>query len=218
MKIDTNTINVLKNFAKINSSIVISEGNVLKTIAPSKTIMAKATVTTEFPKRFAVYNLDELLSVHSLFTDPEVTFKDSYIELREGNLVQRYMYSDENTVTKAPDKELVLPSIDATFTLTNEDLKKVEKAAGVLRLPELVISGDGTTLRLSASDVKNPTSNEFSIEVGQTDKTFKAVFKIENIKVIAGDYEVSISARGISHFAGKDAEYWIAIEQSSSFA
>jgi len=217
MKIDTNTINVLKNFAKINPSIVIQEGNTLKTISTSKTIMAKATVTTEFDKRFAIYNLDRFISALSLFNNPELDFNDKYVNIFDANKSTHYTYADESTITKTPEKEIKLPSIDVTFTLTNDNLKDVEKAAGVLGLPEIVVVGDGKLISLQAADTKNPSGDVYSVEIGTTNKTFKAIFKSENIKIIPGDYEVSICSKGISCFKGKEADYWIAVEQSSTF-
>jgi hypothetical protein len=217
MKISTNTVNVLKNFAKINPSIVVQEGNVLKTISPSKTIMAKAKVETDFGKRFAIYNLDRFISTVSLFNDPELKFGDKSVEIFDGNKKSQYTYADETTITKAPDKEINLPSVDVSFRLTNDHLKDVEKAAGVLGLPEIVVMGDGTNVFLQAADSKNPSGDVYSINIGDTDKAFKAIFKAENIKIIPGDYDVTISSRGISHFSGKDVEYWIAVEQSSQF-
>jgi len=217
MKIDTNTINVLKNFAKINPSIVIQEGNTLKTISTSKTIMAKATVTTEFDKRFAIYNLDRFISTLSLFNNPELDFNDKYVNIFDANKSTHYTYADESTITKTPEKEIKLPSVDVTFTLTNDNLKDVEKAAGVLGLPEIVVVGDGKLISLQAADTKNPSGDVYSVEIGTTNKTFKAIFKSENIKIIPGDYEVSICSKGISCFKGKEADYWIAVEQSSTF-
>jgi len=217
MKISTNTVNVLKNFAKINPSIVISEGNTLKTISPSKTIMAKAKVDTQFDKRFAIYNLDRFISTMSLFNDPELKFGDKSVVISDNNKKSQYTYADESTVTKAPDKEISLPTVDVTFTITNDNLKDVEKAAGVLALPEIVVVGDGKTVSLQAADTKNPSGDIYSVAIGETDKTFKAIFKSENIKIIPGDYEVSISSRGISHFSGKEVDYWIAVESSSTF-
>jgi len=218
MKIDTNTINVLKNFAKINPSILIQEGNTLKTISTSKTIMAKAKVNTEFGKRFAIYNLDRFISTLSLFNDPELKLTDNCVDILGDNARICYMYADENTITKAPDKEINLPSIDVSFKLTDASLKEVQRALGVLGLPEIVVSGDGSKIYLQAADSKNPSGDLYSIEIGETNKTFKAIFKSENIKIIPGEYEVNISSRGISHFSGKEAEYWIAVEQSSSFS
>jgi len=219
MKIDTNTINILKNFSKINPSIVVQEGNVLKTISPSKTIMAKATVPTKFSRRFAIYSLDQFLANISLFKDPNLDFKEKMISISDDKRKSQYFYADESTVTKAPDKEISLPSADVSFTLTNEDLVEVEKAAGVLNAPEIAVVGDGENVSLVATDSKNPTSNEWSIDIGKTDKVFKAIFKVDNVKIIPGEYEVTISSRGISHFVGKDSdvEYFIAVESNSQF-
>jgi hypothetical protein len=217
MKISTNTVNILKNFAKINPSILIQEGNTLKTMSPSKTIMAKAKIDTEFPKRFAIYNLDRFISTASLFTDPNFDFGERTVTIKEGERKTDYVYADENTINKMPDREINLPSIDVTVTLTNASLKEVEKAGGVLGLPEILIVGDGLNVYLQAADSKNPSGDVFSVKIGDTSKTFKAIFKTENIKILPGDYEINISSRGISHFSGKEAEYWIAVEQSSTF-
>ena len=217
MKISTNTVNVLKNFAKINPSILIQEGNTLKTISPSKTIMAKANIDTDFSKKFAIYNLDRFLSTMSLFDDPDLTFGENSVSITDGERKTNYVYADEATITKAPENEISLPSVDVTFTLTNEHLKDVEKAAGVLALPEILVVGDGSTVYLQAADSKVPNGDGYSIKIGETNKTFKAIFKAENIKIIPGEYEVSISSKGISHFSAEEAEYWIAVEQSSSF-
>jgi hypothetical protein len=217
MKIDTNTVNILKNFAKINPSIIIQEGNTLKTISTSKTVMAKAQVQTSFDKRFAIYNLDSFIANLSMFNDPEVKLGDAQLVIREGNLKQVIPFADESAIKAPPEKEINLPSIDVSFTLSQDHFKKIEKAAGINSLPEMVIVGDGSKLYLQADDTKLTNGNTFSIEVGETTKTFKAIFKLENIKIIPGDYEVSICSRGISHFSGKEAEYWIAVEQSSTF-
>jgi hypothetical protein len=217
MKIDTNTTNILKNFAKINPSLIFKEGNVLQTISPSKTIMARAKVSSTFEKRFAIYNLDSFIANLSMFTDPDILLGTSSLTIAENNFKQVVPYADEGSITKLPDREPTLPSIDVTFTLTNEHFKKLERSAGINSLPEMIVVGDGSKLFLEVADSKMPNGNHLSIEVGETTKTFKAVFKLENIKIIPGDYEVSICSRGISHFSGKEIEYWIAVEQSSTF-
>jgi hypothetical protein len=217
MKIDTDTVNVLKNFSKINPSIVVQEGNTLKTISPTKTIMAKAKVKTDFGQRFAIYNLDRFISIVSTFTDPDFKFGDKSVNIYDRNKKINYTYADESTVLKAPEKDINLPSVDVVFTLTNENLRDVEKAAGILGLPEIAVVGDGENLMLQATDSKNPNGDVFSITVGETDKVFRAIFKTENIKIIPGSYEVSISSKGISHFSGDDVEYYIAVESSSTF-
>lgn len=217
MKIDAETVNVLKNFSKINSSIVVQEGNVLKTISPSKTIMAKANVKTNFPKKFALYRLDEFIALLTSFTDPTLKFEDKAVQITEEHRTGQYTYSDENTVTKVPEREINLPTVDATFTLKEVDLREVEKVGGVLSLPEVAVVGDGKNVYIVATDSKNPSSNVFRVDIGTTDKVFKAIFKTENLKIIPGDYEVSVSSRGIANFKGKDVEYYIAVEANSTF-
>lgn len=218
MKIDANTISILKNFSKINSSIIINPGNVLKTVSITKTIMAKANISVSFEKKFAIYNLDRFISTLSLFNEPELSFNDKFVTISEGNKKTNYVYADEETIkVKPPEKEITLPSVDVTFKLTNDHLKNVEKALSVLGLPEIVVSGDGTNINLQAADVKNPSGDVYSIVIGETDKTFKAVFKAENIKIIPGDYDVSICSKGISYFKNDVVEYYIAVEGTSSF-
>ena len=140
MKISTNTVNILKNFAKINPSIVISEGNTLKTISPSKTIMAKAKVDTQFDKRFAIYNLDRFISTMGLFNDPELKFGDKSVIISDNNKKSQYTYADESTVTKAPDKEIGLPTVDVTFTITNDNLRTLRRQLAFLPFPRLLLS------------------------------------------------------------------------------
>jgi len=218
MKIDNATVAVLKNFAKINPSILVKEGNVLKTVSPSKTIMAKATVSTKFSRQFAIYNLDRFISTISLFNEPELNFNDNSVSITDGNRNTNYFYADESIIDqKISDKNINLPSTDVKFTLTEANMKDVERALGVLGLPEIVVSGENGKILLQAADTKNPSSDVYSIEIGKTDKNFKAIFKSENIRIIPGDYEVSVCSQGISHFVGKQAEYWIAVEQKSTF-
>ena len=217
MKIDTNTINVLKNFAKINQSIVIDEGNVLKTISSNKTIMAKAKVSTTFPQRFAVYNLDRFLAIASTFVDPDFTFGEKYVKISDDTNETKYYYADENSVVKAPNKEINLPTVDVTFNLKYEHLKQIEKNAGILGLPEINVTSDGKVLYLQAADSKAAVPDVSQIAVGESDKAFKAVFKADNIKILPLDYKVEISSKGISHFVHDDVEYFIAVEQNSVF-
>jgi hypothetical protein len=146
-----------------------------------------------------------------------LNFGERFVTISDDNKTTNYVYADEATVAKAPEKEINLPSVDVTFRLTNDNLQDVEKAAGVLQLPEIVVSGDGSKVYLQAADTKNPSGDIYSVIIGETDKVFKAIFKSENIKIIPGEYEVSICSRGISLFKGDEAEYWIAVESHSTF-
>lgn len=217
MKIDNGTISVLKNFAKINPSIIIQEGNVLKTISPTKTIMAKSEVSTKFDKQFAIYDLNRFLSTLSLFNNPELSFNDRFVVIQDENRETQYTYADESIITKVPEKQIKIQNADVEVRITNENLRDCEKALGVLSLPEIIVSGDGENVYLQAADSKNPSGDVYSIKIGTTDKTFKAIFKSENLKLIPEDYDVIISSKGISHFKGNSAEYFIVVEQHSQF-
>lgn len=217
MKIDTNTLNVLKNFAKINPSILLNEGNILKTISPNKTIMAKATVTTTFTKRCAIYNLDRFISTLSLFNDPDLVFNDKFVAVSDSGKTSNYYYADEAAIKTPPEREIKIPSIDVSVSIKDTDLRDAEKAAGVLQLPEIFISGNGSTVFLEAGDVKGSINDKFSIEIGETNKTFRAVFKLENLKFLPGNYTVNISSKGISQFTTDNLEYFVAVESTSTF-
>ena len=219
MIIETNTLNVLKNFAKINPSIHIEAGNILKTMSPNKTILAKASVETEFPKSFSIYNLDRFLSTLSLFENPDCSFDDTKVTIKDSDKKIRYNYADESTIKKPPEKQIKLPSIDASVELSLDNIKEVEKAAGVLGLEEMAIKGEAGKLYLQAITSKDENSDKYSKEIGETDKEFNVIFKFENLKLLPDTYDVSICSKGISLFKGKkeNTEYFIAIEQNSTF-
>lgn len=217
MKLSANTVNMLKNFASINPSIVIKDGCVISTIAPSKTIIARATITETFPTVVPIYNLNRFLNSLSNHEDPELEFGEKLVRIHDSNSYSDYHYADASVITVPPDKDIKLPSVDVTFKLTNKTVQKVVKAMGVLGLPEIAVVGNGTRIFLQAVDSKNSSADTFSIEVGETDKVFKAVFKSENIRIMEGDYSVEISSKMISKFTGVDVTYWIAVEATSVF-
>lgn len=217
MQLSLQTLNILKNFSTINPSIVIKPGNVLTTISPSKTILAKATVPDNFSNLFGVYALNRFLSSLSLFEKPELDFGESSVRISDGAKVSTYHYSDPSIILVPPEKDIKLPSIDAECKLTNKDIQSVLKALGVLDLPEIAVVGDGDRISLQAIDSKNSSSDTYSVDVGESDRVFRAVFRSENLKMIEGDYTLKVSAKGISQFIGTDVTYWIAIEASSQF-
>ena len=176
-----------------------------------------AKVQTNFPQRFAIYNLDRFISTLSLFENPELTFGEKYVTISTIGRKINYTYADENTVIKVPDKDINLPDSDVTFTLTPEAFKDIQKASGILALPEILVIGDGTNMYLQVADTKNPSGDTFSIDIGESDKKFKSVFKFENLKIIPDTYTVQISSKKISLFNGNVAQYYIAIEDTSSF-
>lgn len=219
MILNAKTIEILKNFHSINPSLVVKEGNVLTTISTAKTIVAKATVPDTFTKRFAMYDLGKFINTLTSFDKPNIDFNDVQVVINnEGTSYKTELtYADESGIKVPPEKPISLPTVDATCNIKTEDLRTVQRQLGVLNLPEIAVVGDGTNVYIQTMDSKNPSSDKFSIVVGSTDKNFKAVFKAENIKIIPGEYQIDICSKGISHFKGKDIEYWIAVESNSTY-
>ena len=215
MQLSPGTLNILKNFSNINRSIVIKEGSELSTIAITKNIFAKATVEEYFPKTFAIYDLTEFLSGLTLFKNPEFDFDNgNYLVIRDGHSRVKYFYSDPEIITAPPQKSINLPSVDVQFILESETLATMVRAANVYQLPDLCVEGDGQNINLVVKDKNNNTSNSYSLPVGETEDIFSYSFKIENIKILPGKYDVSISSKLISNFVNinSDLEYFIALE------
>ena len=219
MKISDNTRDVLKNFSTINSGIRVKTGNKLETISNMKNILAVATVSEEFPQDFSIYNLPEFLGATSLLEDPDFQFNDTSLSITDSNSAMNYFFASEGMVV-APDKMITMPNAEITFDLSSTLLNDLNKAASVLGVNDLVLKSDGSTITLEVTDKKNTTSNTFSRIVGEGDgNVYNMNFKIENLKVLDGNYTVSVSSKGISHFNNKDIEleYFIALEPDSKY-
>jgi hypothetical protein len=220
MKISNNTLAVLQNFATINNGIQVKTGNSLRTISPNKTLLGLATVKENFDTPFCIYDLSQFLGTLSLFDSPDLTFGENAVEIVEGETRLTYVYADPNTIVTVPEKRLECDG-DIEFDLPQKSLDRLQKAANILGLPNLVITLDDAEeyLVAVAADVKNSTSNNFKIKLDgepPSGTTFKMVLKFDNLKLIPDDYHVRISAKGISHFDGKKAEYFVAVEQNDS--
>ena len=220
MKLSEKTLTVLKNFAGINNSILVKEGNSLRTISVAKNILAEANIEEEFPRQFGVYDLNQFLNGLSLHQDPDLDFaEESYLNIREGKRRVKYFYADPQVIISPPDKQITLPSEDVRFQLESASLDKLLKAAAVYQLPDLsAVGGDGV-VKLVVRDKKNDTSNEYSIVVGETNKKFSFNFKVENIKIIPGAYDVVVSSKLLSCFTNSEYNltYYIALEPDSTF-
>lgn len=217
MNLSPRTLQVVKNFSTINPSIQFKEGDVLKTISPTKTILAEAKLDQTFPQEFAIYDLSKFLSVISLLKEPELSFESKQVKIHSGNEKIFYTYADPSTIQVPPSKEIKMPAVDVSFTLTQESFTSVSKATSVLGVPEIAVVGDNGQILLQAFDSNNPTGDYYSLAIGETDKRFRAIFKSENLKMLPGVYNVQISRNGLSLFKGEFVEYWIAVEQSSTF-
>ena len=220
MKLSDNTLTILKNFAGINNSILVKEGTKLRTISVAKNILAEADITEEFPRDFAIYDLNQFLNGLSLHADPDLDFKeDSYLSIREGKRRVKYFFADPNVIIAPPEKEINLPSQDVCFQLDSASLEKLVKAAAVYQLPDLSAIGEAGVVKLVVRDKKNDTSNEYAIVVGETDQEFTFNFKVENIKIIPGAYDVVVSSKLLSQFTNTryNLTYYIALEPDSTF-
>ena len=221
MKLSDNTLTILKNFAGINNSILVKQGNQLRTISVAKNILAEAEIEENFPREFAIYDLNQFLNGLGLHQDPEMDFSpDSYLTIREGKRRVKYFYADPAVIISPPEKEITLPSEDVHFQLDSVALEKLLKAAAVYQLPDLSAVGENGVVKLVVRDKKNDTSNEFAIVVGETDKQFVFNFRVENIKIIPGAYDVIVSSKLLSRFTNTqhDLKYFIALEPDSTFS
>ena len=220
MKLSDKTISVLKNFSSINQSILFKEGSKLRTISVMKNILAEATVTEEFMKDFGIYDLNQFLNGLSLHSSPELDFaNDGYVMIREGKSRSKYFFADPNVIVTPPEKDITLPSEDVCFEVSTDQLEKLLKASAVYQLPDLSAVGESGVIKLVVRDKKNDTSNDYAVVVGETDKEFSFNFKVENIKVLPGTYEVVVSQKLLSRFTSKnhDLIYYIALEPDSTF-
>jgi hypothetical protein len=220
MKISIETLNILKNFSNINSSLVVKRGNILRTISPAKNILAKFECPESFDNDFAVYDLNEFLGGLSLFKDPDFDFGNtSYLSIRSNKSRVRYFFSDPSVITAPPEKDIELPTIDVEFTLTEEVLSSLLRAASVYQLPDLSLVGENGSMNLVVRTKNNDTSNNFSVKVGETQNEFCFNFKVENLKIMPGVYNVQVSTANISQFTHDkwNLSYLIALEPDSTF-
>ena len=220
MKLSDKTLSLLKNFSTINQSILFKQGSKLRTISVMKNILAEATVEEELPKDFGIYDLNQFLNGLGLHSNPELDFaNDGHVVIKEGRMRSKYFFADPSVIITPPDKEITLPTEDVKFELSTQQLDKLLKAAGIYQLPDLAVIGEAGVVKLLVRDKKNDTSNTFAVTVGETDKVFTFNFKIENIKILPGTYDVSISQKLMSKFVSKDYDlkYYVALEPDSTF-
>ncbi len=227
MRLSNDTVAVLKNFSSINQNLVIKAGNEISTMSAMKNIVAKADVKESFPQDFAIYDLNEFLAALSLFEKPDLEFKDDFVSITEeksSGKFLKYWYSDPSVVT-TPTKDITMPECEVQFSFANTVLSDVQKAAAVIGAPDMVLEGMSVGKAiLKVTDKKNSTANDYGVGIDVTnadgkDVPYKFWFKVENLKLMSGEYDVAVSSKSISHFVnGKNnIQYWIALEPESSY-
>ena len=216
MKLSNETVNLLKNYSTINPSVLFKQGSTLSTISPTRTVFAKATIKEDVPQQFAIAELNKFLGVLSMFKDPDLVFHDNFLEVCSDSKKVRYTYAELSAIITPPEKELKFPDPEVEFLLKADDLTAVIKALSVLSLPELAITGDGKEVAIQAISSKNSTADSYSQSVAETDKNFRIILKTENLKMIARDYNVSVT-KNIVKFSSDDLTYFVAAEAHSTF-
>ena len=220
MRLSDKTLTLLKNFSTINQSILFKQGNSLRTISVMKNILAEATIEEDIPKDFGVYDLNQFLNALSLHQKPELDFKnEGFTVISEDKARSKYFFADPNVIVSPPEKEITLPTEDVCFQLNTNQLDKLLKAAAIYQVPDLSVIGEDGTISIVIRDKKNDTSNHFSVTVGETTNNFMFNFKVENIKILPGSYNVIISSKLLSRFTNTDIDvkYYIALEPDSTF-
>ena len=219
MFLSQDTVQVLKNFSTINQSVLIKPGKRLRSMSVMKNILVEADITEEFERDVAIYDLHQFLNCLSLIPGAEVELGDNAIEITDGSNSIEYRYSEPSVITAPPDKELTLPSEDVCVVLSEEHLETVKKAAAVLQIPDVSLIGDGETIYLTVRDKKNSGSNSYRIEVGEASNVFQFNLKVENLKLLPGDYDVVVSSKNLAQFTShsRPVTYFIAIEPDSTY-
>jgi len=219
MNLSKETLTLIRNFASINGSIVLKQGNVLSTISEGKNVMATVTLTESFPSDFGIYDLNEFLSAIGIFTNTQLEFSDKYVMISDGGTSKIKYFAAGDGIVKAAPSTIKFPSPDVEFEIDAAQLAMILKTASALKASDVSVVGDGSMLRVFVTDKKNATSNAYQVDIGETEETFKANLKIENLKMLPGDYTVGISNKKISRFTSKtsDLTYFVAIEADSEF-
>lgn len=220
MKISKKTLDILKNFASINSNILVHPGNKITTISPVKNVLAEATVEETFDVEFGIWDLNKFLGVVSLFNDPEFEFEEKYVRISGSSGSVKYHYCEPKLLT-VPTKKINMPKSAISFVLLQKKFAELQKASSVLQVSDICVSNDDGNIKMTAMDKADVSSNTYSIDVGTYEGTnnFDMFFKIDNLKLFTGDYDVEICEKTVSKFSNQNISlnYWIALESDSNF-
>ena len=218
MKLSKNTINILKNFSVINNGILFEPGSLIRTKTVQNTILAEATIEEVIPLEFGIYDLSEFLNVLSLFQNPDIEFSPKFMKIIDGKNSVKY-YAGDKSILVTPKKNIVFPEPEISFELSSDLLQQIKKTSSILNAPDVSFVGDAGELKLVVSDKKNPTSNAFEYNIGNTELNFVIDFKVDMLKFINMDYNIFISSKKISKFESLDQQlvYYVGVEATSIF-
>ena len=229
MKISEQTQLVLRNFANINQSILLSPGNRLSTMSVMRNMLASADVDVEFPVQFGIYDLPRFLGNLSIY--PDIEFNEKYVLMSNGSKTYKFMAADpsiivyptttfkmDNSDNNLKDAKEIT-DYDVSVTLTDATISTIAKVASINSLPDYALMTEDGTINFVALDKKSDTTDIAKEPVGESNAEFKLYFRAENMKLIEGDYNVSVSRQKISTFRHqtKDIQYWVTLEQDSVY-
>jgi gp45 sliding clamp, C terminal len=221
LTLDPFTLKVLTNFATINNGLVVKSGNEIRTMTEGKTVLAEATLPDTFPVDFAIYDLRQMLNfISTLFDNPTMEFSSSSVEISNDNDVTKIFYCNPDLIS-SPSKRITMPSEDITLQISEETLKKITKSGSILGVDDLKISSvDDDMISIEVLDKTNSSTNTWSTKTsGTCNSEFAVYLKISNLKLLEGDYQITISNKGITCFKhmNNDVRYYIAVEADSKF-
>lgn len=223
MKLSSETKEVLNNFSGINTNLVVSGESFIRSVTTAKNLMAKATIKDVFPYKFGIYDLTEFLGALSMFKDPELDFDDNqkFVRIVDKGQSLKYNFADINNLVTS-DKDIIMPECEVSFTLSDIQLNTIRKASATLNVNDFVVTKNGDKLVGIVTDTKNPSSNEFTLELDNlsinTSETFEFIFNISNFKFIVSDeYKFEVSSKLISSIVTPTITYWMALLKTSKF-
>lgn len=215
MNLSEHTLSVLKNFASINSGVVLKPGKSQKTISAEKSILVEAKLEDDIPSEFGIYDLNQFLGIVTTLKNPEVTFGENTVNLNDGELSVTYRGCSSNLIITPPNKELKLENVTTKFSLSNATLQKLVKVATMISLPNLSVIGKDGSLLLKIHEKANDTSNDGVQKIGDyAGKDFIATFNKDNLKLLPDDYEVEVQVGAFAKFVNVKGNltYFIALE------
>lgn len=201
-EVSKTTLGLLKNFARISNSVLLTEGRIQKTMASGKSVLAIAEFPEAWPKETGIYDLSSYLGTLSLFDKPGIEFADEAFIISEGKSRIKYRYSDPSTIQTPPNKELATANPSVTFTLPSDLLARIKKTAAMLFKDGVVsISVEAGDVVIRVSDIKNPTSHAFEHTLDAKEVTLHdnadivRNFREEHFGMLLdGSYTVSLGA------------------------
>ena len=214
MKVSKSTLDTFKNFASINTNLLVREGQTLATVSNSMNILCRATVTESFPKEFAIYDLNQFLSLLTMDENADLEFGDESVTVQTNAGKFEFYYAEPSVIKAAPDKEIQVETL-YEFNITKENIQTIYRAASAISAPFLRVVGDGQQVLMSVGDPNTPKSNSFTTVLGDSSLEFDARLSIESLKIIPDSYVATVGKATVIMFANDERTYWLALDPSS---